>query len=197
MTGATLVTTPVTRRSVAHRGQTPKTALASQRACGSTGFRRQAGLGGRGRSSVGRRARIRRADRAMANEDSVPVRRWHRCRRPNAHQFRSRRTRLVATRRRACPPRPFPSDDRGFIDSSARCHGTQPAFAIGRTNGLARRDLRRTDRTVRIPGRPIERRGGFADEAPKPIRRRGFLARKAGVLYAVSPTELKVTAGST
>ena len=30
---------------------------------------------------------------------------------------------------------PFPADDRGFIDSSARCQGTQSAFAIGRTNG--------------------------------------------------------------
>jgi hypothetical protein len=33
------------------------------------------------------------------------------------------------------PRAPFDSDDRGFIDSSARCQGSQPAFAIGRTQG--------------------------------------------------------------
>ena len=33
------------------------------------------------------------------------------------------------------PRAPFASDDKGFIDSSARCQGSQPAFAIGRTQG--------------------------------------------------------------
>ena len=33
------------------------------------------------------------------------------------------------------PRAPFASDDKGFIDSSARCQGSQPALAIGRTRG--------------------------------------------------------------
>src|SRR4051812_36998014 len=32
-------------------------------------------------------------------------------------------------------PAPFPYDDSGFINSPARCRGTQPASAIGRTTG--------------------------------------------------------------
>ncbi len=93
-------------------------------------------------------------------------------------------------------PTPFASDDGGFIDSSARCGGTQPAFAIGRTIGSL----------VVICGEqtgPYEYLGvrlsdaAMLRTAASTNSTHGFLARKAGVLYAVSPSELKVTAGST
>ncbi len=35
----------------------------------------------------------------------------------------------------AAAPDPFPVDDRGFVNSGARCEGTQTAIAIGRTPG--------------------------------------------------------------
>ena len=94
------------------------------------------------------------------------------------------------------PPAPFPSDDKGFIDSSARCQGTQPAFAIGRTVGslvviCGEQNGQYEYLGVRLRDAAMLRANAETDAA------RGFLAQKAGVLYAVSPAELKVTTGST
>ncbi len=93
------------------------------------------------------------------------------------------------------PRVPFPSDDRGFIGSSARCGGTQPAFAIGRTNGsLVVICEGRTGRYeylgVRLSDAALLRTSASTDST------RGFLAKKAGVVYAVTRSELKVTAGN-
>ena len=77
-----------------------------------------------------------------------------------------------------------------------RCGGSQPAFAIGRTIGSL----------VVICGEqtgPYEYLGvrlsdaAMLRTAASTNSTHGFLARRAGVLYAVSPRELKVTAGST
>jgi hypothetical protein len=97
---------------------------------------------------------------------------------------------------RASPPPPFPSDDSGFIDSSARCPDAQPAFAIGRTTGslvviCGGRTGQFTYLGVRLSDAAVLRTAAATDST------RGFLAQKAGVLYAVSPRELKVTAGRT
>ena len=93
-------------------------------------------------------------------------------------------------------PTSFASDDGGFIDSSARCEGTQPAFAIGRT--IAPLVVICGERTgpyeylgVRMSDAAMLRTAASTNST------HGFLARKARVLYAVSPSELKVTAGST
>ena len=91
-------------------------------------------------------------------------------------------------------PTPFPSDDRGFIDSSARCRGRQPAYAIGRTPGslvvICGEETGRYEYLgVRLSDAAVLRTAAQTDSA------RSFLARKSGVLYAVSPTELKVTSG--
>ena len=93
-------------------------------------------------------------------------------------------------------PAPFPSDDRGFIDSWARCQGPQPAFAIGRTEGslvviCARPTGQFEYLGVRWSDAAVLRTDAETNSA------RGFLAQKAGVVYAVSPTELKVTTGNT
>ena len=94
------------------------------------------------------------------------------------------------------PSARFPSDDRGFIDSSARCQDTQPAFAIGRTVGslvviCGEEPGQYEYLGVRLSDAAMLRANAQTDAA------RGFLAQKAGVLYAVSPAELTVTAGST
>ena len=93
-------------------------------------------------------------------------------------------------------PALFPSDDRGFIDSSARCHGRQPAYAIGRTPGslvviCGEQAGQYEYLGVRLSDAAVLRTKAQTDST------RSFLARRAGVLYAVSPTELKVTAGTT
>jgi hypothetical protein len=93
-------------------------------------------------------------------------------------------------------PAPFPSDDRGFIDSSARCHGSQPAYAIGRTPGslvviCGEQAGQYEYLGVRLSDAAVLRTRAQTDSA------RSFLAQRAGVLYAISPTELKVTAGGT
>jgi hypothetical protein len=94
------------------------------------------------------------------------------------------------------PPAPFPSDDRGFINSSARCPESQPAFAIGRTEGslvviCGQQTGHYEYLGVRLRDAAMLRTAASTDSP------RGFRAQKAGVLYAVSPSELKVTAGST
>lgn len=98
------------------------------------------------------------------------------------------------------PPGPSParfvSDDKGFVDSSARCQGTQQALAIGRTPGsliviCGERAGQYEYLGVRLSDDAVLRTNAETDSA------RGFLAQRAGVVYAVSPAELKVTAGST
>jgi hypothetical protein len=94
------------------------------------------------------------------------------------------------------PRAPFASDDEGFIDSSARCQGSQPAFAIGRTQGslvviCGEPAGRYAYLGVRLSDAAMLRTDAETDSA------RGFLAQRAGVVYSVSPTELKVTTGHT
>lgn len=92
------------------------------------------------------------------------------------------------------PADPFPVDDRGFVNSSARCDGTQTAVAIGRTPGSL----------VVICGDRSGRYGYLGvrlsdDAALKTAARttptHEFIAQSKGVIYAISPSELRVTAG--
>jgi hypothetical protein len=99
-----------------------------------------------------------------------------------------------ATSRRSAEQ--FASDDKGFIDSSARCQGSQPAFAIGRTKGslvviCAEQTGRYEYLGVRLRDDALLRTDAETDSS------RGFFAHRAGVVYAVSPTELRVTSGDT
>ncbi|MDX1883794.1 hypothetical protein [Mycolicibacterium sp. 120270] len=94
------------------------------------------------------------------------------------------------------PPTPFAFDDKGFIDSSARCQGGEPAHAIARTTGslvviCGEQAGRYEYLGVRLSDEALLRTGAESDSA------RSFLARRAGVVYEVSPRELKVTSGTT
>jgi hypothetical protein len=103
------------------------------------------------------------------------------------------------------PARPVPpgqapagiaTDDKGFVDSRARCDATQKVVALGRTarsyvvvcgnrdGGYEYRGLRLSDDAML----QVDAEKASAD---------AFLARNAGTVYAVSPSQLVVTAGDT
>jgi hypothetical protein len=94
----------------------------------------------------------------------------------------------------AVPADPFAVDDRGFVNSSARCDGSQTAVAIGRTLGSL----------VVICGDQDGRYGylgiRLSDDAVLKAAARStptheFIAHNASVTYSISPAELLVTAG--
>ncbi len=91
-------------------------------------------------------------------------------------------------------PAPFATDERGFINSAARCDDTQTTDAIGRT-------YRSLVVICVDPNGEYEYRGvRLSDDAAlrvatEPTSEGGFVVRNEGVTYAVSPTELLVTAG--
>jgi hypothetical protein len=94
---------------------------------------------------------------------------------------------------------PFPYDDSGFLNSPARCPQSQPASAIGRTTGslvviCADQPGRYTYLGVRLSDAAVLRTTASITSTGSA---RGFLASRAGVLYAVNRNELRVTAGST
>jgi hypothetical protein len=94
------------------------------------------------------------------------------------------------------PTQPYPTDNSGFINSDARCEGTQPALAIGRTQGslvviCAQQNGQYEYLGIRLRDAAVLRTTAQTASA------RGFLAQNNSVVYAVSPTELVVTAGDT
>jgi hypothetical protein len=91
-------------------------------------------------------------------------------------------------------PDPFTVDDMGFVNSGARCDGTQTAVAVGRTVGSL----------VVICGDRNGRYGylglRLSDDAVLKTSARTtptheFIAQNASVTYSISPAELRVTAG--
>jgi hypothetical protein len=91
-------------------------------------------------------------------------------------------------------PDPFAVDDKGFVNSGARCDGTQTAVAIGRTPGSL----------VVICGDRNGRYGylglRLSDDAvlktsARSTSTKGFIAKNASVTYSISPAELRVTVG--
>jgi hypothetical protein len=94
------------------------------------------------------------------------------------------------------PAVPYAADDSGFINSDARCEGPQPARAIGRTQGslvviCAKQNGRYEYLGVRLADAAVLRTTAQTSST------RGYLAQRNSVVYAVSPTELVVTAGDT
>jgi len=95
------------------------------------------------------------------------------------------------------PARPaisFPVDDRGFLNSGARCDGSQTAVAIGRTPGslvviCGDHDGRYGYRGVRLSDDAV------LSTAARSTPTHEFIAKNASVTYSISPTELRVTAG--
>ncbi len=91
-------------------------------------------------------------------------------------------------------PDPFPVDDRGFVNSGARCEGTQTAVAIGRTSGSL--VVICGDRNGRYGYRGLR----LSDDAVLTTTARGtpthgFIAQNASVTYSISSAELRVTVG--
>jgi hypothetical protein len=96
----------------------------------------------------------------------------------------------------SAPPALFATDDKGFVNSNARCDGAQTAAAIGRTERsfvviCAGQNGHYEYLGVRLSDDAVLRTA--AETTPA----HGFLARNASVTYAVSPTELVVTEGET
>jgi hypothetical protein len=94
------------------------------------------------------------------------------------------------------PPALFATDDKGFVNSTARCDEAQRAAAIGRTERsfvviCAGGNGHYEYLGVRLSDDAVLRTA--AETTPT----HGFLARNASVTYTVSPTELRVTAGDT
>jgi hypothetical protein len=92
------------------------------------------------------------------------------------------------------PVAPFAVDDRGFVNSSARCDGTDTAVAVGRTAGslvviCGDRSGRYGYLGVRLSDDAVLK------TAARTTATHGFIARNASVTYSISPAELRVTAG--
>jgi hypothetical protein len=91
-------------------------------------------------------------------------------------------------------PAPFAVDDRGFVDSDARCDGSQTAVAIGRTPGslvviCGDRDGRYGYLGVRLSDDAVLRTTARTTPTHE------FVAQNASVTYSISPAELRITAG--
>jgi hypothetical protein len=94
----------------------------------------------------------------------------------------------------SAPVAAFTVDDKGFVNTDARCEATQTAVAVGRTPGSL----------VVICGDSDGRYGYLGvrlsdDAVLKTVARtthtHKFIAHNAGVTYAISPAELLITAG--
>jgi len=92
------------------------------------------------------------------------------------------------------PPTAYPSDARGFLNSSARCDGSQTAVVLARTqNSLvamcADQHGHYVYRGVRLSD------GAVLDASAAATGGRQFVARSDGVTYSLSAQQLLVTAG--
>ena len=96
----------------------------------------------------------------------------------------------------SAPPPPPAIDERGFVNSFARCDGPQSVVALGRTEGsevaiCAAADGQYVYKGVRLS------RGTTLDLGGVTLTPNGFEARNDGVVYNVSPTELVIAVGNT
>jgi hypothetical protein len=94
------------------------------------------------------------------------------------------------------PPGPDASDDRGFLNSSARCEGALAAVAIARTQAslvtiCADQKGRYTYRGVRLSD------GAALTVSAESTGGREFVARSGEVTYSLSAQQLVITAGDT
>jgi hypothetical protein len=91
-------------------------------------------------------------------------------------------------------PDPFAVDDMGFVNSDARCGGTQTAIAIGRTPGslvviCGDRDGRYGYLGLRLSDDAVLKTSAHTTPTHE------FIAQNASVTYSISPAELRVTVG--
>src|SRR5262249_27494261 len=94
------------------------------------------------------------------------------------------------------PAAPFPVDDRGFVNSGARCDVTETTVAIGRTPGslvviCGDHDGRYGYRGVRLRDDAVLKASAWTTPTHE------FIAQNESVTYSSSPTGLRVTASRT
>lgn len=96
----------------------------------------------------------------------------------------------------APPPQPamLAMDDRGFVDSIARCDPGQHAVAIAHTAGSAMVICRNADGTHEYTGTRLSD-GAFLRLDDVRLIPAGFEARNGGTTYRLSATELVVITG--
>jgi hypothetical protein len=92
------------------------------------------------------------------------------------------------------PVAPFAVDDKGFVNSTARCEATQTAVAVGRTPGSLVVICGDSDGRYGYLGVRL-RDDALLKTVARTTRTHKFIAQNAGVTYAISPSELVVTAG--
>lgn len=93
-------------------------------------------------------------------------------------------------------PSPYPSDDRGFINSSARCDSSQTAVAVARTQDslvamCADQSGHYVYRGVRLSD------GAALNVSAESTGGREFVAHSDGVTYSLTAQQLLITAGDT
>ena len=94
------------------------------------------------------------------------------------------------------PNSPYPTDERGFINSTARCEGPLTGVAFVRTQGSLVAIC--TDSKGGYQYRGVRLSDGAALNVPaENTAAREFVARNDGVTYALSTKQLVITAGDT
>jgi hypothetical protein len=94
------------------------------------------------------------------------------------------------------PRDPDDSDDRGFLNSSARCEGSLTAVAIARTQASLVTIC--TDQKGNYTYRGVRLSDGAAlNVSAESTGGREFIARGDGVTYSLSTQQLVITAGDT
>ncbi|MBV8929108.1 MAG: hypothetical protein JO152_08295 [Mycobacteriaceae bacterium] len=101
----------------------------------------------------------------------------------------------------AAPAAPFPTDDRGFLNSPARCDAPQSAVAIGRTSRSLVVICAEAGKYVEAASyqyRGVRLGDGATLTLPAVLTGDGsFVAAGDAVTYVVSPKELTVKSGDT
>jgi hypothetical protein len=103
----------------------------------------------------------------------------------------------TSTTATAAPPMaPFPTDDQGFINSAARCDGTQTPLALGRTHRSL--VVICVDQSGKYEYRGVRISDGASLTVPAQTRPDGgFVAQSDDVTYALSASQLLATTGDT
>lgn len=90
---------------------------------------------------------------------------------------------------------PIAMDDRGFVNSNARCEGNQSAVAIGRTNRSVVVVCKSPDNRYQYNGMRLSDRAALRLDDVR-VTPQGFEARGDGAKYLISATELVAMTGN-
>jgi hypothetical protein len=90
---------------------------------------------------------------------------------------------------------PIAMDDRGFVNSNARCEGNQSAVAIGRTNRSVVVVCKSPNNRYQYNGMRLSDRAALRLDDVR-VTPQGFEARGDGAKYLISATELVAMTGN-